>query len=324
MEKLISVIIPVYNVAAYLPTCIQSVLSQDYRTLEVVLVDDGSTDGSAEICDAYGRQDSRVKVIHQKNGGAANAKNTGLRAVSGDYLAFVDSDDYLEPGAFRHMASLLDQHDADVVQCSFRDVFANETVDHVLLREQVLFSAEDYLKRYTIDWTCCLLWDKLYRRSLFEGILFEEGHIVDDEFFTYQGIMNAEKIIHDPKIVYNYRKRASSVTAKLQYREMIIFDKLDYLDKRRKKIACRFPKLKETFDGHYLDMLIWLSSDPDVTIDCLRSIKKKIGSYFKEKDHCPVSFRRRCRLLAVQVCSPEKLLSKKRSSQEYVLEKFFM
>ena len=99
MKDVISVIVPVYNVAAYLPECLDSILSQDYDKLEVILIDDGSTDDSGTICDDYARRDSRIRVIHQKNGGAAAAKNAGLRAATGEYLSFADSDDFLEPGA---------------------------------------------------------------------------------------------------------------------------------------------------------------------------------------------------------------------------------
>ena len=106
MDGLISVIIPVYNVAAYLPQCLDSVLSQDYEALEVILIDDGSKDESGAICDAYAARDSRVRVIHQQNAGGAAAKNAGLRIATGEYLTFVDSDDWLEPDAYASMMAL--------------------------------------------------------------------------------------------------------------------------------------------------------------------------------------------------------------------------
>lgn len=105
MNDLISVIIPVYQVADYLPECLDSVLSQDHRNLEVILIDDGSKDDSGTICDRYAAADDRVKVIHQKNSGAAAAKNAGLRIATGEYLSFVDSDDYLEPNVYSYMVS---------------------------------------------------------------------------------------------------------------------------------------------------------------------------------------------------------------------------
>lgn len=121
MNDFISVIIPVYNVAAYLSICIESVLSQDYSALEIILIDDGSTDESGKICDEYARNDKRIHVIHQNNSGAAAAKNMGLKAATGKYLSFVDSDDFLEPDAYSHMVQVIQENKADVVQCSYRD-----------------------------------------------------------------------------------------------------------------------------------------------------------------------------------------------------------
>ena len=172
MNSTISVIIPVYNVERYLHECLDSVLSQSCSELQIILIDDGSTDDSGMICDEYAAKDSRIAVIHQKNSGAAAAKNAGLRMATGEYLSFVDSDDYLEPGAFRHMVNLLEKSSADVIQCGFCDLFVDEKIDRITLENVCTFTAVEYLKRYTTDWTCGLLWDKLYKRSLFENIFF--------------------------------------------------------------------------------------------------------------------------------------------------------
>ena len=115
MDNVISVIVPVYNVVAYLPECVRSILSQDYPDLEVILIDDGSTDGSGRLCDEFAADDSRVKVIHQPNGGAASAKNAGLRIAGGTYLSFVDSDDFLEPNVYAYMVRTLEKTGADAV-----------------------------------------------------------------------------------------------------------------------------------------------------------------------------------------------------------------
>ena len=124
MKDVISVIVPVYNVSAYLPECLDSILSQDYEKLEVILIDDGSTDDSGAICDAYAQRDNRIRVIHQNNGGAAAAKNAGLRAAAGEYLSFADSDDFLEPGAYAYMMSLLKENGG------YRPVRVSEPVPH--------------------------------------------------------------------------------------------------------------------------------------------------------------------------------------------------
>ena len=127
MNQTISVIVPVYNVSQYLPDCIENICAQTYSNLEIILIDDGSTDNSGILCDEYAKKDSRIKVIHQTNSGAASAKNAGLRAVTGEYLAFVDSDDYLELDAYEFMINKMQKHNVDIVRCGFQYVF----VDHL-------------------------------------------------------------------------------------------------------------------------------------------------------------------------------------------------
>lgn len=291
MNSAISVIIPVYNVAAYLPQCLDSVLSQSYSDLQVILIDDGATDNSGTICDEYAARDSRIVVIHQKNGGAAAAKNAGLGAATGKYLSFVDSDDYLEPDAYAHMVSQLEHNKADMVQCTFRDVFPDKTVLHSLQEEELAFTNIQYLAQFTKDWTCGLLWDKLYVRSLFDGIFFEEGHKIDDEYFTYRGIMNAHKIVRDNFVIYNYRKRRSSVMYSPESGRQILKDRIDYLSKRRVNVIARFPELRQVFDRHFVEMMVILSSDPLVTKESNTIIKQQLRAYFKEKNHSPIDVR---------------------------------
>jgi len=283
MNEVISVIIPVYNVAQYLPQCLESVISQNYDKLEIILVDDGSTDQSGKICDLYAEQDKSIIVVHQSNGGSAAAKNHALEIASGMYLAFLDADDYLEPNSYSRMISYMNHYAADVVQGNFRYVYTNGTEEKKPLFQFKEFDTEEYLKEYTTDWTCALLWDKLYKRSLFTNIFFEEGHVVDDEFFTYQGIMNAKKIIQVSDFVYNYRKRKSSVTSIEAYQSRIINDKLSYLESRRKAVSRKFPSLQKYYEIHYLNMILLLTREPYLTEDNILLIKEKINSFFKEK-----------------------------------------
>lgn len=284
MDGVISVIVPVYNVAAYLPQCIESILTQDYGKLELILIDDGSADESCGICDAFARRDNRVRVIHQKNRGAAAAKNAGLRAASGEYLSFVDGDDFLDPGAYTYMVGLLKEADADVVQCAFQEVFRDRTVPQIQNPGRNRFTGKEYLVRYTVDWTCGLMTDKLFRRGLFAGIFFEEGHKIDDEYFTYQGIMNARSVLCDDRIVYHYRRRISSVMLSPLFREQIVLDRIDYLNKRRRKVLERFPELRGEFDVHYVNTLLALSKSSDNTLKSLDFLKAQIQSYLQEKE----------------------------------------
>lgn len=322
MQELISVIVPVYNVSNYIVECLESLKNQSYKNLEIVLIDDGSTDRSGEICDKYAALDGRFKVIHQKNGGAANAKNAGLKIASGTYLAFVDSDDYLEIDAYEHMMMILKRYDADIVQCCYREIFTNQQKDCVVKGVEK-FTAEEYLCRYTKDWSCGLLWDKLYKRKLFENIYFEEGHIIDDEFFTYQGVMNAKKIVHDSKVIYNYRQRKSSVTVSEKYRNRIVLDKLDYLEKRRNNVIGKYPNLQKVFDKHLFSMIIWLSKDPNLTIDAIDVMKKNIKKYKMSRNCCNLSLRQQLYLLYLRLCSGNYILKKREYEKTKDIKGYF-
>lgn len=283
MEEQISVIIPVYNVAEFLPQCLDSVVSQDYRSLQILLVDDGSTDGSGEICDRYAAADARIQVIHQPNQGAGAAKNAGLRAAEGTYLAFVDSDDFLEPGAYRKMVKTLEETQADMVQFSFRDVYRNRTEDQPLLPGPEEMDAKTYLLRFPKDWTCSLLWNKLYKRKLYDGVFFEEGRKIDDEFFTYQALLKPCKVVRRETIVYNYRKRASSVMSRPESANQRLLDCLDAIVSRREKVLAVYPELKYAFDENYLDTLWYLSGNFGCTRETIALLKRHLKAYLRTK-----------------------------------------
>ena len=281
MNQTISVIVPVYNVAQYLSQCVSSILSQDYGDLEVILIDDGSTDASGEICDQYAAKDSRVRVIHQKNGGAAAAKNAGLRLASGDYLAFADSDDYLEPGAYGFLMKTLLETNADAVQGSFREVYRNRAEEQHIQEETL--EGYDYLLRFPKDFSCALLWNKLYRREIFDGVFFKEGHKIDDEYFTYQGFLRPRKVVRVDRMIYNYRKRSSSVMSSPESAERLVLDCLDSAAKRRQKILGTLPDLREAFDENYLDVIWYLSGNEGSTERSLQALKDSLRDYMREK-----------------------------------------
>lgn len=282
MKELISVIVPVYNVAAYLPECMESLLHQDYTAIEIILIDDGSTDGSGAICDSYAAKDARIKVIHQKNAGAAAAKNAGLRIAAGEYLSFVDSDDYLEPGVYSYMLGLLQENQADVVRCSFQNVYRDRVEPHRYEPGRKVVEGVEFLRSFAKDWTGGLLWNKLYRRALYQGIFFEEGHKIDDEYFTYRGIMNAGKVVLDDRIVYNYRKRISSVMTSPESQLQLSIDRIDFMEKRRKTVAKRFPQLQRDFDVAYIDALTYLPDYPGNFAESIQAYRSYAKRYFLE------------------------------------------
>ncbi len=324
MDEVISVIIPVYNVAAYLPACLDSLLNQDHKQLEVILIDDGSKDDSGAICDRYAAQDSRINVIHQKNGGAAAAKNAGLRAATGKYLSFVDSDDYLEPNSYGYMLSVLKSKEADVAVFGFRDVFRSRTEDKIPHPGKAALSGREYLVEFTKTWTCALLWNKLYKRSLFDGIFFEEGHKIDDEYFTYQGIMNAQKVVCDQRIIYNYRRRRGSAMLSPEAGSQRSLDRIDFLSKRRETVIRRFPELRKEFDIQYLDALTYLPDDPECSEESLRVMKQKLKEYLLQPGNTmPPKYLWRG-LLRTAFTGTEKLLAQRRMPEMADVSEYFL
>lgn len=306
MKGVISVIVPVYNVERYLPQCLESILSQSYRQLEIILIDDGSKDCSGDICDAYAQRDDRIVVIHQANGGAAAAKNAGLRAATGEYLSFVDSDDYLEPDAYAYMVKILEEQNADVVQFAFQDIYTHNIVHRPL--QACTMSRNEYLLYFLDNWTCALLWNKLYKRSLFYGIFFEEGHKIDDEYFTYQGFFRAEKIVLDSTIIYNYRRRASGVMYSPESQSRIVYDSIDFIAKRRKNVVQRIPELRKKYDRDFAYAMVEQSRRPYNSVASITLAQTSIKEYLKEVGHTPISIFQLYDIFHLLFTKPEKLL----------------
>lgn len=275
-NDVISVIVPIYNVEKYLEECIDSIIRQTYDKLEIILVDDGSRDSSGAICDRYAQTDNRIIVVHQKNGGAASAKNAGLRMATGAYIAFVDGDDYLEQDAYEVMVEAIKCHDADIVQGKFQYIYTNGTQIHNGSNETVCFTAAEYLLHFWADWTCAICPDKLFRHHVLDDVFFEEGHQIDDEFFTYRGVMNAGKVVYIPTVVYNYRQRASSVMKNRATTEKKCDDVFAYLDKRNVHVIGRFPELKSPYENYYADYLMTFATSDIASEKTVKAIKKRL------------------------------------------------
>ena len=214
-NPLISVIVPVYNVAAWLPRCVDSVLAQTYQNLEILLIDDGSTDASGEICDAYAEKDPRIRVIHKKNGGLSSARNAGLDVSNGQYLGFVDSDDWIEPEMYAEMLALMVRNEAQLV-CAGRYDVAGETGEKttgLCPKRQASVTGEE-LAGMIFLWDHCdsSACDKLYRRELFDGIRYPEGKTCEDVPVTYRLALKAHRAVLCDKPLYNYFHRSGSIS----------------------------------------------------------------------------------------------------------------
>ena len=261
MNKTISVIVPIYKVEKYLPECIESLIGQTYRLLEILLVDDESPDACGAICDDYATKDSRIKVIHKKNGGAADARNMALDKATGDYIAFVDGDDYIEADMYRYMVEIMEKYDADIVQCGFNKIFVNRIVPYHTLNEKQVFNTITYISRFTEDWTCAIACDKLFKRELLFDVRYETGHCIDDEFFTYKGAMKAQRIVYTPQCLYNYRQRSSSVMKDQSTYSRKIKDSVQAFIMRYENVAKTFPELEERFRIDLTDKILYLTKN---------------------------------------------------------------
>lgn len=211
----ISVIVPVYNVEQYLARCVDSILGQTCSNLEVILVNDGSKDTSGSICDEYAAKDRRIRVIHKENGGLSSARNAGIDAASGDYITFVDSDDWIEEQSYEWMMDAMLRHGVKLVCAGRYDVdggTGEKTVGLCPQKEEVISGEEMAGRIFTWDNCDSSACDKLYHRSLFENHRYPLGVVCEDLPVTYRIALAAGKVAMLPKPVYNYYQRPGSIS----------------------------------------------------------------------------------------------------------------
>lgn len=209
--ELISVIVPVYNVEAYVAKCIESIQNQSYQHLEIILVDDGSTDDSGDICDQYAAYDDRIKVIHQENGGLSAARNTGIEAANGDYIGFVDSDDYIGLTVYEDMLHLLKENNLDIIEfTAFRDK-NGAIIEGCNDGKLEIFDKDDALRLAMHD---CFVaaWSKLYKRSAIGDVRFPIGRKFEDTATSYLYVANSNRVGHINRCYYYYRLNPNSIT----------------------------------------------------------------------------------------------------------------
>lgn len=214
-HELISVIVPVYNIETFVERCINSILSQTYKNLEIIIVNDGSTDHSGDICHEIAHNDIRIQVIDQKNVGLSEARNTGLRMAKGSYIAFVDGDDYIDERMYEILYKRLIQDDSNLALCNISYVDENlQCIDgeRFPLENDVLDEVifwKGYYGQFHIPYV--VSWNKLYRRELFENIAFDKGKVHEDEFILHKIISRCRSISVIKDCLYNYMQRAGSI-----------------------------------------------------------------------------------------------------------------
>lgn len=243
MDSLISVIVPIYNVEKYLERCVESIINQTYKNLEIILVDDGSPDNCPQMCDDYAKKDSRIKVVHKKNGGLSDARNAGMKVATGEYVSFIDSDDYISLDFYETLLQTMVDNDSDIVECGVVKFYENEKFDE--------YSDDQMIKNFnTVDGLEELInensfhqyvWNKLYKSSIALDIPYEVSKLNEDDFWTYQIFGRAKRVTRLNRTLYYYFQRSSSIMGNgYNIRRL---DEIEGKANRQKYIEKYFPSL---------------------------------------------------------------------------------
>lgn len=232
MQPLISIIIPVYNVEHYLATCLDSILAQTYTHLQIILVDDGSTDNSSQVCEAYAQKDKRIQVIHQKNGGLCAARNTGLTYVRGEFLVFVDSDDWCDTKFIEILLKGALENNSQISCVGYYEVYPSKTQQIKVLPtgySSAVITAREAMEK-GFDKLGFYVWNKLFARSLFNGITFPYGLLFEDMVTVPQVLHKTDRVaICDVPLYYYNRSNLNSIT-----KSKFSVKKLDYFTTSQK------------------------------------------------------------------------------------------
>ena len=283
----ISIIIPIYNVEQYLPQCLKSVINQTYQNLEIILVDDGSTDACPQICEEFALKDNRIKLIHKKNGGLSDARNAGLKRATGDFISFIDSDDFVAVDFCEKLLKALLENTADVAECDFLafdndqdlEKFSTDTKEKI-----EVFETEAAVELLMKEYFKQTVWNKLYRREVLGHFEFPVGKINEDEFWTYKVFGNSKKLVKITDVLYFYRQQAASIMGK-QY-SLKRLDGLQALEERIGYMRENFPKLEhlavQIFCMASMDHYIKIEQHPE--IDPQKIFREKVVASVKKYD----------------------------------------
>lgn len=218
MEKLVSVVVPIYNVKDYLVDCINSIRNQTYMNLDIILVDDGSTDDSAQICDEMAHQDERISIIHKDNGGLSDARNVGLKVSKGEFIIFIDSDDLISKTMIEEMVESITENNADISACSFRTFEDSNDIsflDNLEMKTSVVEGKELVARLYRGEYgdIAFTAWNKLYKKRIFieNGIEYPIGKLYEDTFTTFKLLYKAKQVALINEQLYYYRIRKGSI-----------------------------------------------------------------------------------------------------------------
>lgn len=296
MHGLVSIIVPVYNVEQYLDRCISSLVGQTYAELEILLVDDGSTDGSGILCDRWQSRDPRIRVFHKENGGLSDARNHGLEHAHGEYICFVDSDDWCDPHFVEMLLRQLLSTGSDLAECAYLCTDGSETEAAPLPPECRVYEGRECFLRFLSEDFFVGVWNKLYRRSLLEDLPFRKGVYHEDEFWTHRVFSRAQRVCRLNYTGYRYFQRPGSIIHS-RPSEKRLRDAFDAAKERIGFVERHYPEYaavgysKMMYTCMYLYSQAGLSNVPqraalqEELYACFRCIFKKylkLGQYRKE------------------------------------------
>ncbi len=282
---MISIIIPIYNQEKYLRKCLDSLAAQTYPDLDILLVDDGSTDASPAICLEFQQKDPRFRYIRQPNGGVAVTRNTGIANIEGEWVGFVDPDDWTEPEMFAYLLDTAQRYQADAVCCGFQEADSeNDPIDAAPVTEEAVTGCagtEILLEENRIH---SHLWNKLFRAELFDGICFEPGRIYEDYLVLHRVFLKARKIVLSDKVLYHYRQHPRSLLAVRTLQKGL--DGCHAAWQRYTDLSERFPHraavLKKQFQYMVLSLLSDIRKAPVSELrtrgDALKTVRKQAAA----------------------------------------------
>lgn len=258
MDQLVSLIVPVYNVEEHLSACVESILKQSYENLQIILVDDGSTDLSSTICDEYARKDDRVKVVHKKNGGLSSARNAGLDIATGKFVAFIDSDDFISNNFVSTMALHMEEKDDRIACVGFREFEDEKNINYEVMSADKLFrntkvtiydSFQAVRSLFDNNGICNYAWNKMYPLRLFDDIRFPEGRKMEDLGTTYLLFEKCRDVVYTSVPLYWYRQRSNSILHSPDKKFYI--DKYELAKLRYLNLAKTYGNFDENLDFMY-------------------------------------------------------------------------
>lgn len=300
MKRLVSIIVPIYNVEPYLDKCIDSLLNQTYASIEVILVDDGSPDKCPYICDAYAKEDCRIKVIHKKNGGLSSARNAGLDICNGDYIMFVDSDDWIALDLIEKMVAIMQKKNVQLVTCG-RWMVDKDNEDKITSGQSEILTTEQAIKKSIFnDKVGIAAWGKLYKREILEKIYFPEGEIHEDVAIIYHVFNRCSSIYLMDYAGYYYRYNAEGLSKQPYSTKYDVV--LKHVLENENLINTQYPKLQR-----YTATMV-AQSCVDMLIKIIKT-KKGYAKFEKQYDDYRYNLQMRSKQYALSIASePKKLI----------------